>query len=185
MTDNLPSIPPNCHFQIHDSEDAWNFSKNFDYIHGRFLLTCFKDPAVVLRQAFSALTPGGYLELQDLVYPWRYIGEPPTDSYFYNWNEVVVVGGAKAGRPWTNVQHYKRWMEEIGFEDVAERTFYWPMGTWAEGEYFKRVGHFVQVNHYDGIEGIGLKVMEAAGWEVDEIRGFLAEVKREIREGKL
>jgi cytochrome c2 len=76
-------------------------------------------------------------------------------------------------------------MEEIGFDEVTERTFYWPLGPWAEGEYYKQVGKFAQENYHDGMEGISLKVMEAEGWEADEIVRFLEEVKREIRGGKL
>jgi len=51
-------------------------------------------------------------------------------------------GSTKAGRPWINVTNYKRWMEELGFEDVVEKTFYWPTNAWAKGRYGKQVGAF-------------------------------------------
>ena len=121
-----PSVPPNCRFEINDAEDDWDFTERFDYIHGRTLLTCFTDPKHVLSQAFDALAPGGYLEFQDPVYPFEYVGPPAVSSDLYRWVELCIEGSAKLGRPWTNVVHYKRWMEEIGFEDVVEVTFYMP-----------------------------------------------------------
>lgn len=174
-------VPTNCRFEIDDAEDEWVFAEKFDYIHGRALLSCFKDPASVLQQAYKSLAPGGYLEIQDGAFPVSYIGEPPVDSAIYKWNEIVVAGAAKSGRPWTNAWNYKRWMEEIGFEDVVERHFYWPMNTWPKGDYFKLVARYCQADFLRGIEGISLKVMQMMGWTPDEIRPFLEKVKEDVR----
>jgi hypothetical protein len=152
-------VPTNCRFEIDDAEEEWVFSEKFDYIHGRALATCFKDPSIVLRHAFNSLIPGGYLELQDGCFPMRYIGEPPVDSHIYKWNEIVIAGGEKSGRPWTNVQHYKRWMEEIGFEEVVVKEFFWPLNPWAKGKYFKTIGEWFGADLLSGLEGVSLKVM--------------------------
>ncbi|CZR52685.1 uncharacterized protein PAC_02562 [Phialocephala subalpina] len=58
-------VPPSCRFQVADAEDEWTFPNKFDMIHGQALLPCFKDPKIVLRHAFKALAPGGYLEMHD------------------------------------------------------------------------------------------------------------------------
>jgi trans-aconitate methyltransferase len=68
------SVPPNLQFEINDAEDEWVFSQKFDFIHGRALLTCFKDPSFVIAEAYKSLAPGGYLELQDGVFPFEYVG---------------------------------------------------------------------------------------------------------------
>ncbi|KAE9365680.1 S-adenosyl-L-methionine-dependent methyltransferase [Stipitochalara longipes BDJ] len=175
-------VPTNCRFEIDDAEDEWNFSDRFDYIHGRALLSCFKDPASVLREAFKSLNPGGYLELQDGTFPFKYIGEPPVNSDLYKWSEIVVAGAAKAGRPWTNAQHYKQWMEEIGFEDVVEKKFFWPTNSWPKGAYFKQVAAYWQADLLKGLEGISLKVMKVLGWSAEEIHAFLPAVKRDVKD---
>jgi ubiquinone/menaquinone biosynthesis C-methylase UbiE len=54
-------VPPNCHFVVDDAEDPWLFSHEFDYIHGRMLVTCFQSHLEVFRSAFDNLRPGGYL----------------------------------------------------------------------------------------------------------------------------
>ena len=163
-----------------DAEDEWTFSNKFDYIHGRALAACFKDPASVLRQAFDSLAPGGYLELQDGVFPFQFIGEPPTESYLQKWGEMMMAGGEKAGRPWNNVQYYNSWLEEIGFEDVVQKTFYWPVGPWAEGEYFKQVGKLFQADLLHSLEGISLKMMGLTGWSGDEIKDFIEGLRKAL-----
>jgi hypothetical protein len=178
-------IPTNCRFEIDDAEEEWIFSEKFDFIHGRALATCFKDPSVVFRHAYNSLAPGGYLELQDGLFPMRYVGEPPVDSYLYRWNEIVMAGGEKAGRPWTNVQHYKRWMEELGFEDVTVKDFFWPLNPWAKGKYFKQIGQWFGEDLLIGLEGISLKVMGLVGWEVEDIKVFLEGLRKDIVDPKI
>ena len=179
---NYKSVPPNCRFEIDDAEDEWIFSEKFDYIHGRALLSCFKDPASVLRSAFASLEPGGYLELQDGIFPFKYLGEPPIDSHLYKWNEIIVEGAAKAGRPWTNSQHYKRWMEEIGFEDVVEKHFFWPTSTWAKGRYFKQIAVYFQEDLMNVLEALSLKVMGVVGWSAEDIQAFVEGVRKDIKD---
>jgi hypothetical protein len=53
-------------FKIDDAEDDWVFPQKFDYIHGRTLATCFKEPLSVFKKAFEALAPGGWFEMQDM-----------------------------------------------------------------------------------------------------------------------
>ncbi|KIW08646.1 hypothetical protein, variant [Verruconis gallopava] len=175
-------LPPNCSFIIDDAEDPWVFPHKFDYIHGRALLSCFKDPREVLKSAYDYLNPGGILELQDGFFPFKYVGPEPVESNLYKWSEIVTEGAAKSGRPWTNAQYYKQWMEELGFEDVVEKRFYWPTSAWAKGRYFKEVSMYWQEDLLQGLEGISLKVMMLMGWKVDDIREFLEKVKDDIKD---
>jgi len=41
---------------------------------------------------------------------------------FERWNEMIVEGAKKLNRDWHCVKHYKRWFEEVGFEDVADES---------------------------------------------------------------
>ena len=175
-------LPPNCNFIIDDAEDEWVFPNQFDYIHGRALLSCFKDPKEVFKSAFNALKPGGYLELQDGCFPLRYAGDPPVDSHIYKWMEIVTQGAAKAGRPWTNAQYYKQWLEELGFEDVKEKLYYLPTSQWAKGKYFKELAMYFQEDLLNAAEGISLKTMAVMGWKADDIREFLVGVKEDIKD---
>lgn len=127
-------VPVNCSFMVADAEDEdWGFHHPFDYIHGRALLSCFKDPKSVLQTCFDNLAPGGYLELQDGLFPFQFMDpQPPPSHPLQVLFSGTIEATEKLGRPWNNVQHYQKWMREIGFEDVEERRHYWPCGAWAK-----------------------------------------------------
>ena len=78
------------------------------------------------------------------------------------------------------MQHYARWMEELGFVDVVERNFYWPTSQWPKGEYYKRIARVYSRNLQNGVEGMSLKVLGCMGWTPEEVRAFMVDVRREF-----
>ena len=149
------------------------------------LLSCFKDPRSVFQKAYNALTPDGYLELQDLCFPPQFWGEPRTESTLYKWGNITSEASVKIGRPWTNVPKFKEWLEEIGFEDVVERKYYWPLSNWAQGEYYRRVSVFAQAALLNGLDGMSLKLMGLMGWEAERVKEFLVGVREDVRDERL
>jgi SAM-dependent methyltransferase len=97
----IPSIPPNCTFEIDDAEDSWVFPQKFDLIHGRALASCFTDPEKVIASAIDALAPGGWLEYQDIVIPMECIDDSWEGSTLKRWNEIMRDSAWKAGRDFT------------------------------------------------------------------------------------
>ncbi|GAP83985.2 putative methyltransferase domain-containing protein [Rosellinia necatrix] len=178
-------LPENCRFEIDDAEDEWTFSEPFSFIHGRALMSCFDDPARVVRQAYENLEPGGAIEFQDALFPMYWVGEPPTESALYRWNELLMEGLRRIGRSWSNVVHYYSYFEEAGFENIVERRFYWPTSPWAKGKYFKTVAMYFQEDMISGLEAISMKVLQATGMTSDEILAFCEEVKADFRDTNL
>ncbi|KAI0130176.1 S-adenosyl-L-methionine-dependent methyltransferase [Xylariales sp. AK1849] len=83
-TDLLPTYtarvtPPNVSFEICDAEDECAFNRKFDFIHMRAVLTCFRDPRLVIASAIEALGSGGYIELRDACMPFRCLTPRPGD----------------------------------------------------------------------------------------------------------
>lgn len=75
---DLSAIQPhltiaNCSFQRDDAEEeVWLFptpNSRFDFIHLRFMVTCFDEPKKVMENAFKHLNPGGWIEFQDSTLP--------------------------------------------------------------------------------------------------------------------
>jgi hypothetical protein len=71
--------------------------------------------------------------MQDFVYPPQFMSEPPTESSLYKWGQVLCEGSVRLGRPWDNAPKYKQWFEEIGFEEVVEKRYYWPLNARQRG----------------------------------------------------
>ncbi|KAI8961508.1 S-adenosyl-L-methionine-dependent methyltransferase [Daldinia sp. FL1419] len=173
-------LPENCKFEIDDAEDEWTFSEPFDFIHGRALMSCFNDPASVVKQGFKHLAPGGTMEFQDGLFPMNYVGDPPTESALYRWNQLMLEGVTRLGRSWSNAQNYYRYFEEAGFENIVEKRFYWPTSPWAKGRYYKTVAAYFQEDLLSGLEGISLRVLGVLGMSLEEVRQFSEEVKKDL-----
>lgn len=123
--------------------------------------------------------------MHDGTFPLKFVGETPVNSAIYKWSKIIMAGGEKVGRPWTNAQHYKRWMEEIGFEAMEERRFYLLTSPWAKGEYYKEVGSYYGANLQVGLEALSLKLMGLLGWSVEDAKAFLQTVRKELEENNI
>lgn len=178
---NNGSVPVNCQFEVEDVEDEWTYNQRFDLIHGRLLVSCFKDPRHVLEQAFHNLAPGGYLEMQDADFPMRAVDNSMEGTALWEWNMCIVDGAAKAGRPWTRVKEYKGWMEEIGFVDVQEELLRWPVNTWPRDPHLKKLGLWFQHDLLEGLNSTRAVLTRGLGWSDEKVEVFLVDVRKDIK----
>lgn len=119
-------IPANCKFEVDDAEDPWTYSQPFDYVHGRALFTCFKDPLTVFRNAYAAIKPGGYFEMQEIYFKPTSVDDSIKGTALEIWMNKLVEGAAVLGKDWHCTKNYTQWFQEAGFVDVVERQFAWP-----------------------------------------------------------
>lgn len=182
---NTLSVPVNCTFEVDDAEDEWLFNEPFQYIHARAVMSCFTSPKRVMRSAFEALAPGGYLEFQDPVMPLKYAIPPPENSSLKQWSELGVEASIVGKRPWNNAQNYAQWMRDVGFVDVVEEKFFEPVGPWAEGDSdeakdLRKRGARQVENMLLGLEGMTIKGLARLGWKPNECRVLVAKAREEL-----
>jgi hypothetical protein len=92
-------------------------------------------------RAFDSLSPGGYLEMQDGDFPARSDDDSLPNSNLGKWYSSIIAGLIALGRNDMGiVKHYKRWMEEVGFVNVEEKIFFWPVNTWPRNPHLKKLG---------------------------------------------
>lgn len=48
---------------------------------------------------------------------------------------------------------YKEWAQEVGFQDVQEVRFKWPINTWPKDDHYKMLGQLTMVNLSSELEG--------------------------------
>ena len=119
--------------------------------------------------------------------PFRFVGEPPKQSALVEWGETLsIITNIERGRRGRNPRQYVEWMEEIGFEDVVERTFYWPTNPWPKDKHLKLIGVYVQENLSRATKAVSFPMMsQYKGWSQERVDKFLVDVERDIFDPKL
>lgn len=169
-------------FEINDFDEPWDYSHKFDYIHGRAMLSCFKNPQYIIQSAFKSLRPGGYLELQDPQMPILCIDDTMDGTSLQEWSTLVPQGAANLGRPVTQSKNYAQYMEEAGFVDIVEKHFYWPLNTWPRGKREKLVGMWAQQNLLDGVEAMSMAILtRGLGWSQEMVQMLLVGVRNDLK----
>ncbi|KAF4631699.1 hypothetical protein G7Y89_g6432 [Cudoniella acicularis] len=176
-------VPPNCQFEIDDAEDEWTYHQKFDFIHGRMLFTCFQNPAEVFRQAYKSLSPGGYFEMQDVLFALESIDGTSQGTAVEAWNAKIREGAAKIGRDWHCTTNYAQWFRDAGFECVVERQFKWPSNTWPKGKKQKTLGMWQLANGLDGLSAVSMAIMTRMhGMTREEVEVGMVDVRRDLRD---
>lgn len=163
------SKPKNCTFIEEDMDEPWNHTHQFDYIHGRALVGCIADHRALTKRAFDNLVPGGYFELQDLVFPFCFAKPPPEGSSYARWNELIAEANKILPRKYDEVVNYAKYMREAGFVDVHEQKFFLPAGDWTGEERYAKLGSWQRLNLMNVFEGATMKNMQLLGMPIDEI----------------
>lgn len=175
-------MPPNLQFQLDDLEEDWTFTDKFTYIHGRMIFPCFRGHAKVINQAFYALNPGGFLEIQDALLWVRCDDRSLEGTAIAMWQTMLHEAAWKSGRDWACPTKYKRYMEDTGFVDVTVMEYKWPINTWPIDKHEKELGLWSFANLVDGLESISMAPMTRyLDKTEDEVRKIINCVENEIR----
>jgi hypothetical protein len=150
LDSNLTYTTPRC--------DDWDYTRKFDYIHTRMTLGCWADmKRQIIQKAFDNLTPGGYIEAQELYYiPHCDDNTLHADSALMNWTRDINAASEEADRQLCIGPELKAWMEEVGFEDVHESVFKVPINGWPKEPGLKHIGQLWQRNMLNGLSGFSL-----------------------------
>jgi hypothetical protein len=179
-------VPPNCRFEVDDAEDPWLYSHQFDYIHLRAVVSCFRSHLDVIKSAYAHTRPGGYLELQDGFLPVMSPDETLSGSKMEEWAYKIAEGARALGKDWHRVEKYKEYMKEAGYVDIVETKFAWPVGTWAKDPKLKTLGIWARENFLSVLQGLSMAVMtRGLGMTPQEVEIFLAEVRAEVKTRKV
>ncbi|KJZ75070.1 hypothetical protein HIM_05556 [Hirsutella minnesotensis 3608] len=138
---------PNCTFVRQDVEkDEWPFSGKFDYIHLRYIVTCFDDTRTVIRKAFDSLNPDGYIEFYDIVSRYIDLGGTTRGTSLERWFDYLELGAKNDGKTFDRAKMYPEWCRQEGFVDVEEKVFYVPCGPWPRDPRMKKMGALIMSN---------------------------------------
>ncbi|KAK8062100.1 TAM domain methyltransferase [Apiospora hydei] len=177
-----PQHPPaNLQFIRDDAEEPWEFGpERFDFIHARYVCTCFDNPKAVMRQAFENLTPGGWVEYCDSTVDVLSMDGSSQGTTLEHWGELMMTGAQTTGRDFRVSRHYKQWLEEIGFIDVVERNMAGVVGPWCKSARLKQMGRVTARALYDNVTGMSYKLFRNAGFTPEQIDEFAARFRADL-----
>ncbi|KAL7274173.1 hypothetical protein RUND412_002933 [Rhizina undulata] len=177
-------VPPNLKFEIDDIEEDWTYQDNsFDFIHVRLMAGFIYDWPKFYRQAYKALKPGGWIELQ-------YLGDGfftgddvslPRDNILTKWAEYWITAAEKSGRPFNSTFQDARGLEEVGCVDVTVKSINFPVGRWPKGRHEKELGMYWRQNMIDVAESSSLAIARGLGWGKKETDEFLIDILAALR----
>ncbi|KAL8955020.1 MAG: hypothetical protein Q9183_006828 [Haloplaca sp. 2 TL-2023] len=123
--------PPHVTFLKADIEQPWVVGQ-FDFIHGRMLVSAVTDWPSLLKRCSEHLNPGGLLELPALSYPFH-SEDPEVDqasSPFLRYGEVSEKAWKATGHDMYSGPKLASQLQELGFQKIVNKDYKWPIGSW-------------------------------------------------------
>ncbi|EMT71448.1 hypothetical protein FOC4_g10009948, partial [Fusarium odoratissimum] len=151
-----PFVPPNCSFEIDDLEKEWTWTTPFDFIFSRMMTGSFSDPETIAKKALNGLNPGGWYEIQDIQLP-VFCDDgtlDPKTSPLMKWQECLIEGSRRLGRPLGESDKYKALIKKVGFHNVVETVYKWPTNSWPKDPKLRELGKWNLINFESGLEGV-------------------------------
>lgn len=165
------NAPTNVRYIQHNADDAeWTLFKDgqFDFIHARMVTSGIHDWPGFRAKCFKHLKPGGRLEIIDMSHPLRSV----ESAYDSKESSALIKFVDLAGESWRQDGLDYRvtgkqivGLEKVGFEDIEEKTFRWPIGAWPDNEREKKIGLLAKGN----VE----KFLTLAGKHILTNKGFM------------
>lgn len=181
-------VPANVIFEIDDAERNWTFRENhFDFIHNRNFVCSIKDWPRLIKQCYTHLKPGGWVEFKEK-YPFMQSDDNTLaeDSALGQWGKYFFEAGELMGVSPAAPRHIKMWMEKAGFVDVQEHILKIPVSPWPKDKTLKHIGAFEHVNMTEGLENLSLRPFTSAlGWSPEKTQLFLMDVRNDIKNRRI
>ncbi|RKF81457.1 Secondary metabolism regulator laeA [Golovinomyces cichoracearum] len=183
-------VAPNVEFRVDDIENPWAISRSISLIHSRLMSGhSIRSWPNYLRECFSHLSPGGWVEAQEI--SWLPLCSPsgpfPPESSILRWHSIFHRGMRNAGHNLCiSAEDIARAMEEAGFINVRVHHEILPMGPWCSDRRMREAGTLVRESVLQGIGGISSAVFtRILGWGILDMELFLERVRKEFRSKKI
>ena len=132
------------------------------------------------------VVPGGWVEFQD--FDLQYYSDDdtlPADASTLAWDKLIIEASERAGMEPSPGPKLEKYFKDAGFQNVTKRQFKIPIGPWPQNPALKEVGALYLGQMLEGLEGFSLRLMcDVLGWEEEEVKKFLENVRREFISGK-
>ncbi|KAJ3472647.1 hypothetical protein NLG97_g10820 [Lecanicillium saksenae] len=175
-------VPPNVEFIIDDCERDWLIDK-VDLAHFRFMAMILPNTPLVMKRAFQALRPGGWIEFQELhCIPFCDNQTMDADDPFKVLYELAGQAYSKLGLSMSLPAELEPMLLATGFENIHRRVIKVPIGSWAEEETLRLVGMYQKRVIIDFISTFAGRPFQALGISEQEAQVRLALARQALEE---
>lgn len=85
-------------------------------------------------------------------------------DHFYNtWGQTINDISVKWGKTFDTWKESKALLEKVGFVDVVEKRYKWPMNGWSSDPALKRLGELNRIRVTEHIQGFTLRLLTGPG----------------------
>ena len=147
----------------------------------------FKDYPNFFKRCFANVKPGGYLEMQDLGFPFGSDdGTLSPSTSLMQWCDHISKACDTMKRPLNVARKYKQLMEDAGFVDVVEVVHKWPTNSWPKDPEYKEIGAWQLENNLQGLQGWSMAPLtRGLGWSSEDVEVFMIEVRNDLKNRKI
>ncbi|KAK1654698.1 methyltransferase domain-containing protein [Colletotrichum phormii] len=182
-------VPPNVRFEIDDVESPWVHHRKYDFIMCRYMVASIKDWPGLIKNIYDHLTPGGWVEFQDVT--TKFYSDDDTfsqSSATARWMDGFSRACKGMGRDTDVAPHLASLLVSGGggfpSDAVHARRIKAPLGPWAKDQFYKDLGMMNLILTIDGLEALSLKLFsELLGRTQEEILVETAAVRKELKTG--
>jgi hypothetical protein len=109
------------------------------------------------------------------------IDESIKGTAFERWQHFIKEGTHALGRDFEKVPRSNSYFERVGFVDIVEKQFSWPIGSWANYPRMKMIGAWVKEDVLSDLHGKSAAVLtRGLGMSSEEVEILLTEVRSDI-----
>ncbi|KAK5651413.1 hypothetical protein OQA88_12501 [Cercophora sp. LCS_1] len=179
-------VPPNVKFEIDDATTPWTWPQGtFDFVHLRYLFGSIPDWTALLREAYNACAPGGWVETVEVEVDFLSDdGTVKPDSALAVWGKMTRTAGPIMGKSFMIISEnlQRKGMEDAGFVEITQVDKKCPVGGWPLDPKLAEVGRSLQLGFENDLEGYSTLVWNVVlGWPADEFQVFLMNTRKELK----
>ncbi|KAF4126530.1 Conserved hypothetical, protein [Geosmithia morbida] len=158
-------VPPNVDFLVDDFENDF-ITRDCDLIHFRFIASILKVKTVpaILGNAYQALKPGGWIEMQELCgAPLCDDGTMPDDDPVKKMYDLAAQAFARFDADVRLASDLGTHLREAGFENVKCIVKKVPIGVWAKDKTLRLIGLYQKTAILQLMPALAGRPFEALG----------------------
>ncbi|KAH6969522.1 S-adenosyl-L-methionine-dependent methyltransferase [Fusarium avenaceum] len=179
-------VPPNVKFLIDDIEDEWLNGDDFDFVHLRNMIPILKSPVLLLKQIYTNMKPGAWVELQDVDGQVHTDDDSiPEDWPLKRFTEIILQAFALYETNAHAAVFGGQYLAEAGFVNIKHNFIKLPYGTWPKDKVMRLVGMYYRTACEEFFPAIGNLHFPQLGWEKTEMELFFAECRQSMRDPKV